>query len=128
MKDGFDNFLNCLDFYLELLESSYIINSESKINIYESVTLENGAIVRATNNFHSKAWFSDVAVSMDFEELDSYASDQGVCYELVIEFIINTLIVYIIQFYNKCLLFIDFIISRNIYREYSIKSCVGTMV
>lgn len=36
--------------------------------------------MRATSNYHKKAWFSDIAVSMDFEELNDYISDQGVCY------------------------------------------------
>src|SRR5205823_12658396 len=97
MKTGFDKFLHCLDLYIDLLEYP-IIDDESQVKIYESVTLENGAITCATNNYHNKAWFSNVAVSMDFDESDDYISDQGVCYELVTEFIVNTLIFYIIQF------------------------------
>ena len=99
MKTGFDKFLHCLNLYIDLLKYP-IIDDESwvKIKIYESVTLENGAITRTTNNYHNKAWFSNVAVSMDFNESDDYISDQGVCYGLVTEFIVNTLIFYIIQF------------------------------
>jgi len=97
MKTGFDKFLHCLDLYIDLLEYP-IIDDESRVKIYESVTLENGAITCATNNYHNKAWFSNVAVSMDFDESDDYISDQGVCYGLVTEFIVNTLIFYIIQF------------------------------
>ena len=97
MKTGFDKFLHCLNLYIDLLEYP-IIDDESRVKIYESVTLENGAIMRATNNYHNKAWFSNVAVSMDFDESDDYISDQGVCYGLVTEFIVNTLIFYIIQF------------------------------
>jgi hypothetical protein len=117
MKTGFDKFLHCLDLYMELLNYP-TIDGESRVKIYESVTLENGAITRATNNYHNKAWFSNVVVSMDFDELDDYISDQGVCYGLVPEFIVNTLIFFTsFNFYNKCLLFVDFIISRNINRK-----------
>ena len=71
---------------------------EARIRIYGSVTLSNGTIVRATSNFHNREWFSEVAISMNSEESDDYISDQGVCYGLVTEFIVNTLIFYIIQF------------------------------
>jgi len=47
MKTGFDKFLNCLDLYLELL--NYPAIDKSRVNIYESVTLENAAIMRATS-------------------------------------------------------------------------------
>ena len=57
---------------------------EVQIRIYGSVTLSNGAIVRATSNFHNREWFSEVAISMSFEESDDYISDQGVCYGQVI--------------------------------------------
>jgi hypothetical protein len=85
MKTGFEKFLLYLDFYLELLKNPTM--DESRITIYESVTLENGAIVRATNNYHNKPWFSNVSVLMNFEELKDYTTDQGVCYGMVIEFI-----------------------------------------
>ncbi len=81
MKTGFDNFSYCLELYLELLKYPSIDGSQ--VNIYESVTLENGSIVCTTNNYHNKAWFSNVSVSMNPEELDDYTSDQGVCYGLV---------------------------------------------
>jgi hypothetical protein len=74
--------VDCLDSYLDLFENS-TINEESQIKIYGSVTLENGAIVRATNNFHSRAWFSNIAISMSSEKSNDYTSDQGVCYEQV---------------------------------------------
>jgi len=82
MKTGFEKFLECLDLYLELLNNPTI--DEARIRIYGSVTLSNGAIVRATSNFHNREWFSEVAVSMSSEESDDYISDQGVCYGQVI--------------------------------------------
>ena len=97
MKTGFDEFLHCLDLYMELLEFP-TIDSESRVKIYESVTLENGAIMRATNSYHNKPWFSNVAILMHLDESDDYISDQGFCYGLVTEFIVNILIFYIIQF------------------------------
>ena len=62
--------------YLELLNNPTI--DEVQIRIYGSVTLSNGVIVRATSNFHNREWFSEVAISMSFEESDDYTSDQGV--------------------------------------------------
>ena len=44
------------------------INNEARIRIYGSVTLSNGAIVRAISNFHNREWFNEVAVSMSSEE------------------------------------------------------------
>jgi hypothetical protein len=81
MQTGFNKFLHCLDSYLDLLnDSAIVLADETQINIYGSVTLENGAIMRATNSYHDKAWFSNIAISMDSEESNDYISDQGLCY------------------------------------------------
>lgn len=86
MQTGFSQFLHCLDSYLDLFvdDSAIILVGETKINIYGSVTLENGAIMRTTSSYHGKAWFSDIAIEMDSEESDDYISDQGLCYGQVI--------------------------------------------
>ena len=85
MQTGFSKFLLCLDSYLDLLDDFTItLFGETQINIYGSVTLENGAIMRATSNFHNKPWFSDIAIVMDSDESDNYVSDQGLCYGQVI--------------------------------------------
>ena len=63
------------------------IASETRVKIYRSVTLENGSIIRATSSFHNRPWFSDIAISMDFEESNDYLSDQGLCYGQVIQFV-----------------------------------------
>jgi len=81
MQRGFSKFLDCLDLYMELLNNHSI--SESRITIYGSVTLENGAIMRATSSYHNRPWFSDVAILMNSEESNEYISDQGVCYRQV---------------------------------------------
>ena len=83
MKTAFQNLTGCLKQYLELFDNSDIIN-DALIKIYRSITLENGAIVRATSNFYNKEWFSEVAISMSSEESDDYISDQGICYGKVI--------------------------------------------
>jgi len=70
--------LECLDTYLDILDFSVVDNS--RVKMYRSVTLKNGAIMRAISSYHNRAWFSDVAVSMDSEESNDYISDQGVCY------------------------------------------------
>ena len=86
MQIGFSKFLECLDFYLDLLNDPKI--DECKVKIFGSVTLENGTIIRATNHYHKKPWFSDVAILMNSEELNDYMSDQGICYGQVIYFIL----------------------------------------
>lgn len=78
VKIGFSKFLECLNIYLDTLD--YLTVDNSHVKIYGSVTLRNRTIIRATSNYHKRAWFSDVAVSMDSEESDDYISDQGVCY------------------------------------------------
>jgi hypothetical protein len=85
MQTGFNKILHCLDSYLDLLDdSAFVLADETQINIYGSVTLENGAIMRATSSYHDKAWFSNIAISMDSEESNDYISDQGLCYGQVI--------------------------------------------
>jgi hypothetical protein len=79
MVKGFDKFLGCLDVFLDdILETDNI--EECNIITYGTVTLENGSIIRATNKYHNKPWFSDVAISMDSDESSDYQSDEGLCY------------------------------------------------
>ena len=78
MIKGFDNFITCLELYFQIMN---IDSSESfQIRIFGTVTLQNGAILRATNKFHNWPWFSNIAVHMDDEELFDYESDDGTCY------------------------------------------------
>ncbi|PKB96615.1 hypothetical protein RhiirA5_385225 [Rhizophagus irregularis] len=76
MRSGFDNFLECLNLYMDH-ES---IANESQVTIYRSVIIENGAIMRATNSYYGRPWYSNVSVRMNSDELFDYASDQGICY------------------------------------------------
>jgi hypothetical protein len=80
MGSGFDNFLECLNLYMDYKK----IADKSKVTIYRSVTIENSAIMHATNNYYGKLWFSSVSVCMDSDELFDYTSDQGICYGQVI--------------------------------------------
>jgi len=83
MKTGFTKFLDSLNSFLDLQPDITSVD-ESSVKIYGSVTLENGAIVRATNSYYSKPWFSNVSVRMNSEELFEYNSDDGICYGQVI--------------------------------------------
>jgi len=79
MTNGFSNFKACLDSYIDQLNDD-ISTDGGKAKIFGTVTLENGAIMRATSQFHSKPWFSNVSVRMDSDELFEYDSDRGICY------------------------------------------------
>jgi len=128
MQTGFSKFLHCLDLYLDLLDDSTItLDGEAKINIYGSVTLENGAIMRVSNNYHNKAWFSDIAIVMDSDESSDYISDQGLCYGQVIhQLYINNIFTKVITvlFY----LFADFIVSKSAISRSLAKSRINSVV
>jgi len=81
MIKGFDQFLESLDEYFEM----YKIDSaeDCQIKIFGSVTLNNRAILRATNKFQNHPWFSNIAIAMNNEELSEYPSDKGICYAKV---------------------------------------------
>lgn len=83
MKARFNNFENCLNLYLDQLNDISSVD-DSKVTIFGSATLENGAIMRATSSYHKKPWFSDISIRMNFDELSEYISDQGICYGQVI--------------------------------------------
>ena len=80
MTKGFANFIDLLDSYLKLLNTT---SEGCRIKIYSSVTLKNGAILRAVNKFHDRPWFSNIAINMDIEELSNYQTDNGICYTQV---------------------------------------------
>ncbi|RHZ87029.1 hypothetical protein Glove_41g64 [Diversispora epigaea] len=91
MKLGFEKFLECLDVYLEIYYQN--LSEHEKIDmifhIYGGVTLKFGSIMRATNKFHKKPIFSNIAVA---DEIFEYTSDNGVCFAqilLITEIIMN---------------------------------------
>ncbi|RHZ86070.1 hypothetical protein Glove_55g13 [Diversispora epigaea] len=94
MKLGFEKFLECLDVYLEIYYQN--LSEHEKIDmifhIYSGVTLKFGSIMRATNKFHKKPIFSNIAVEMNADEIFEYTSDNGICFAqvlLITEIIMN---------------------------------------
>lgn len=81
MIKGLDHFVQSLDSYFDLLKISTA--QDCHIKIYGSVTLENRAILRATNMFHQRPWFSNISVTMSDKEVSEYQSDNGVCFAQV---------------------------------------------
>ena len=82
-----------MDLYLDLLEITTLNNG--RIKVYGTVTLENGEIIYATNNYHGKSRFSNVSITMNNDELFEYSSDRGICYGQVISlFLFNFIIIF----------------------------------
>ena len=71
MKTGFAKFLNSLNLYLDKLPDLTSAD-KSKVDIYGSVTLENGAIIHAINKYYNKR---NVAIYMNPDETFDYISD-----------------------------------------------------
>jgi hypothetical protein len=61
-----------------------IPTNKCKVTIYGSVTIENGAIMHATNSYYGSPWFSTISVRMNSDELHDYTSDHGICYGQVL--------------------------------------------
>ncbi len=102
---GFEKLLNCLNLYFDTTNQTNLNNYI--IKIYSSITLENGSIIRATDNFYSKAWYSNVSVAMNSDELLEYLSDQGICYGQVF------VVFYFFKFFK--ILNFKYLIFRYIY-------------
>ncbi|RHZ77432.1 hypothetical protein Glove_178g16 [Diversispora epigaea] len=78
MIKGFAKFLKCLDSFFDILD---IISAEDyRIKIFDSIILKNINILRTTNKFQNRLWFSDITIAMDDAELFEYQSDNGTCY------------------------------------------------
>ena len=77
MKKGFENLGRNLEIYLKSFDPSI---RNYLLTIFGSVTLENGSIMHATNRYHNKPWFSNVAIAMNSEELFDYTTNEGICY------------------------------------------------
>ena len=75
---GLEYLLYYLTKYFSLTNQKNIDNYI--IKLYSSVTLKNGSIIQATEDFYGKAWYSNVKVAMNSEELLEYLSDDGICY------------------------------------------------
>ena len=77
MKKGFKNLGRNLEIYLKSFDPSI---RNYLLTIFGSVTLENGSIMRATNRYYNKSWFSNVAIAMNSEELFDYITNKGIYY------------------------------------------------
>lgn len=77
MKKGFENLGKNLEIYLKSFDPPI---RHYLLTIFGSITLENGSIMRATNRYHNKPWFSNVAIAMNSEELFDYTTNEGLCY------------------------------------------------
>ncbi|RHZ49790.1 hypothetical protein Glove_511g19 [Diversispora epigaea] len=94
MKLGFEKFLECLDVYLDFYDRKLSEHKEIDMifHIYGGVMLKFGSIMRATNKFHKKPIFSNIAVEMNADEIFEYTSDNGICFAqvlLITEIIMN---------------------------------------
>ncbi|RHZ82951.1 hypothetical protein Glove_102g75 [Diversispora epigaea] len=78
MIKGFVKFFECLDSFFDMLD--IISAKDCRIKIFGSVTLKNINILRATNKFQNRPWFSNIAIAMDDAELFEYQSDNRTCY------------------------------------------------
>ncbi|KAF0490591.1 zn-finger domain-containing protein [Gigaspora margarita] len=86
IANEYHNLMKVMIFVLDNLNRDESIQNKL-LKLYEdwnniSVTLENGSIIRATDNFYGKAWYSNVAVAINPEELLEYLTYEGICYGL----------------------------------------------
>ena len=85
---AFTNLLNCLDLYFKLLENleEEVDNENIIIKTFTYFKLENNQFVRATNLWYGEPLFTNIAIEMDYEEVNEYANDSGLCYAKVMRF------------------------------------------
>jgi len=81
MIKAFDHFIDCLNLFFDMSDITSV--EDCRIKTFGSVTLNNGAILRAINKFHNRPWFSNIAIAMNDAELFEYQSDSGTCYAQV---------------------------------------------
>ncbi|RGB22705.1 hypothetical protein C1646_775667 [Rhizophagus diaphanus] len=73
--EGLSQIISTLDTFL----NTSLQDSESEefyIKVYDVVHLDNGQILRTTEEFHGKEWFSNIAVT-PAEDQKQYNSDEG---------------------------------------------------
>jgi hypothetical protein len=122
MRSGFNNIEDSLKSYLEISNHSI---KHFLLTIFGSITIENGTIIRATDKYHNKPWFSDVAIAMDSKEIFDYKTDEGLCYGQVIIIIFKNN-----NIYELIDVYIGFINNENLRRssKKSIEFSINTMV
>ena len=85
--EGLSQLIFALDIFLDTTSQDSENNEEFQIIIYESVHLKNGEIIRISEEFHGKEWFSNVAIS-PAEDQEQYMSDNGAWYGKVNKFLL----------------------------------------
>jgi hypothetical protein len=76
--EGLSQIILTLDIFLET-SSQESEHDDFYIKIYDAVHLENGEILRTSEDFQGKEWFSDVMVT-PAEDQEQYRSDDGAWY------------------------------------------------
>jgi len=74
--EGLSQLLPALDTFLDT-SSQDSESEEFLVKIYDAVHLETGEIIRTSEEFQSKEWFSNIAVTSVTDQ-DHYRSDEGV--------------------------------------------------
>lgn len=82
--EGLEQIISALDIFLDT-SSQDSESDEFCIKVYDAVHLESGEILRTTEDFQGKEWFSKVAVT-HAEDQGQYSSDEGAWYGKVSEF------------------------------------------
>ena len=77
MRSGLNIIEDSLKSYLEISNHSI---KHFLLTIFGSITIENVTIIYATNKYHNKSWFSDIAIAMDSEEIFDYKTNKELCY------------------------------------------------
>jgi hypothetical protein len=83
--EGLSQIISSLDIFLDV-SSQDSESDDFYIKIYESVHLESGKILRTSERFQGKEWFSNVAVT-PAEDQEQYNSDEGAWYGKVSNFV-----------------------------------------
>ena len=76
--EGLSQIISSLDIFLDA-SSQDSESDDFYIKIYESVHLESGKILRTSERFQGKEWFSNVAVT-PVEDQEQYNSDESAWY------------------------------------------------
>jgi hypothetical protein len=76
--EGLSQIISTLDTFLDT-SSQDSEHDDFSIKIYDSVRLESGKILRTTEEFQGKEWFSNVSVT-HAEDQEQYNSDEGTWY------------------------------------------------
>ena len=84
VEKAFDIFIDSLNQYFDLIEDITNEDVESTfVKWYTHATVRGTGIVRAKSNYYNASDFSNVAVNMNEEEVESYNTVDGTCFAKV---------------------------------------------